>query len=394
MVKKKQIFKFLFFFLCSKLIILLLVLITKSNIFQIFQIENLGNSDLEWNDLHYKRADIKNDPHYTRQKSVVLINTGTLNSDSFRLQLAHILFTIKKFNPKAIGIDHTFSNSFRIGTEELISEVNNNPLIVVADDEESKKNHQYITFKIKKGNVDFPDLYTIRRYYSDTSTFGFQLAKMAFSKKIQTGLFSQKEFTIHYSTQDGGISESAGRGINFKSIDGKRLLQCQDSLTYYKGIMKNKIVVIGHLGTIENDVEDRHRVPIDTVNIMLRDRTMYGSVIHANAIENIIHPSSCFSEMSDLQNTILQETLFILFLLLLFCEFGKLVNLLILVVFSILYLIFVLKIMEYNIYIKVSNTLLYLLFIEEFYEVLQPFYVKLSKKLKMRKQDEKSIKRS
>jgi len=121
---------------------------------------------------------------------------------------------------------------------------------------------------------------------------------------------------------------------------------------------------------------------------------MYGSVIHANAIENIIHPSSCFSEMSDLQNTILQETLFILFLLLLFCEFGKLVNLLILVVFSILYLIFVLKIMEYNIYIKVSNTLLYLLFIEEFYEVLQPFYVKLSKKLKMRKQDEKSIKRS
>ena len=154
MVKKKQIFKFLFFFLCSKLIILLLVLITKSNIFQIFQIENLGNSDLEWNDLHYKRADIKNDPHYTRQKSVVLINTGTLNSDSFRLQLAHILFTIKKFNPKAIGIDHTFSNSFRIGTEELISEVNNNPLIVVADDEESKKNHQYITFKIKKGNVD------------------------------------------------------------------------------------------------------------------------------------------------------------------------------------------------------------------------------------------------
>ncbi len=359
------------------------------NIFQIFSIEQLGGIDLEFNDLHYKTVNIEENPHYNREKSVVLINTATLKTDSFRLELAQILSKIKTFKPKAIGIDILFNNKPKIGTIELKNEINNNPKIVVAND--STNLNSTINFNAKKGRVNLPDLYTIRRYYSSKTSFGFQLAKTAYPEKTKSYTPKNEVFTINYSTINNGLSDidSFEKTVNFSMLDANRFIHNSVPIEFYKNKIKNKIVIIGHLGTSNFDTEDKFRVPTDTTSLLLRDKTMNGAVIHANAIENILHPSSRFFELSKFGNIILEQALFILFLSILLFELGKLSNIFILILFSYLYIILIIKLMDYNVYIKVANTLLYLLFIEEFYEILEPLYIKLFKKINIENYEKK-----
>ena len=58
MFTKKNIFKFLFFYLLSWLILIIVSEIAETKFFQLFTIEEIGNPDLEWNDLHYKSIDL------------------------------------------------------------------------------------------------------------------------------------------------------------------------------------------------------------------------------------------------------------------------------------------------------------------------------------------------
>ena len=81
MFTKKNIFKFLFFYLSSCLILIVLSEIAETKFFQIFTIEEIGNPDLEWNDLHYKSVNPYRNSHYTREKSVILINSGIAKSE-------------------------------------------------------------------------------------------------------------------------------------------------------------------------------------------------------------------------------------------------------------------------------------------------------------------------
>ena len=54
-------------------------------------------------------------------------------------------------------------------------------------------------------------------------------------------------------------------------------------------------------------------MPIDSEKIMLREKTMHGAVIHANAIENILHPESKFFELHGIWHFLLHEKSFIPF---------------------------------------------------------------------------------
>jgi CHASE2 domain-containing sensor protein len=396
MFTKKNIFKFLFFYLLSSLILILLTQIAETKFFQIFTIEEIGNPDLEWNDLHYKSVNVYQNKHYTREKSVVLINSGSLNKDSFRLELAQVLSKLKELNTKAVGIDHQFSNENKIGTNELIKSINENPKIVlgyIADKNNTARLTNNLKLKSLLGKADLPDDYTIRKYYDNNSTFAHQLVKVAFPNKISNTQHQVEHhpFTIHYSCINDGLvefSETSNtlKPINFKYIEGKDFIN-ESEAGFNKSFVetfKNKIVIIGHLGTNlidkKYDSEDKFAVPIDTSKIMLRDKTMYGSVIHANAIENILHPESKFKELHGIWHVLLHQLLIIGFLLVLFLHLGKFFNILILIIISIPYTYGVMKLMDYNVYITMSTTLLHLLFVEEFYEMLAPLYKKITKK--------------
>ena len=399
MFTKKNIFKFLFFYLFSTFMLLVLNRIAETKFFQLFTIEQIGNPDLEWNDLHYKSVNPLTNVHYTREKSVVLINSGSLNRDSFRLELSKVLTKLKKINAKAIGIDHQFSAEpyeEKIGTKELIESINANPKIVVGHIEDvnnPNKLSKELKLKAIKGKADLPDDYTIRTYYDQNSTFANQLIKIAFPSKFSNSEEGNEPFTINYSCLNDGLVEYSNTSenldsINFKYIEAKEFIDENESgfNHSFTKTFKNKIVIIGHLGSNlinkKYDVEDKFAVPTDTSKIMLRDKTMYGSVIHANAIENILHPETKFKELNSFFNILLDQFFIIGMLLLLFLNLGKLINISIVIVLSVIYAIIIMKLMDFNIYITMASTLFQLLFLEEFFEIIEPLYnrvVKLKK---------------
>lgn len=409
MFKKKNIIKFLFFYLGSKLILMLLIPVAASNFFQIFSLEESGNPDLVFNDLYFraKNKDCLSNKHYTREKSVVLINTGSLSTDSFRLELAKILIKLKNTDVKAIGIDHDFLKINKIGTEDLKREIESNPKIVYSyrphkDDGTSDKD--YYDFKAEKGKTNLPDIYTIRRYESDPNTFGAMLVKMSKNNPVKHenkhhnihtvnhGHADHHEpFNINYCSVGDGLCAFDDYNnklslVNFTYIEAKDFLRDSANFENFQSILKDKILILGHLGTFsfnkKYDIEDKFSVPIDSERIMMREKTMHGAVIHANAIENLLHPETMFFELHGIWHFLHHEILFVLFLIVLMLHLGKLYNILILAGISIPYIIGVMYMMENQIYIAMTSTLLHLMFIEEFYEILEPFYVKLSKKLK------------
>ena len=399
MITKKNVFKFLFFYLISTFLLLVLNRIAETKLFQLFTIEQIGNPDLEWNDLHYKSVNPSTNVHYTREKSVVLINTGSLNRDSFRLELSKVLTKLKKINAKAVGIDHQFSAEpfeEKIGTKELIESINANPKIVagkIEDVNNPNKLSKELKIKAIRGKADLPDDYTIRTYYDQSSTFANQLIKIAFPSKFSNSEEGNEPFTINYSCLNDGLVEYSNTSenldsINFKYIEAKEFIDENESgfNHSFTKTFKNKIVIIGHLGSNlinkKYDVEDKFSVPTDTSKIMLRDKTMYGSVIHANAIENILHPETKFKELNSFFSILLDQFFIIGMLLLLFLNLGKLINISIVIVLSVIYAVIIMKLMDFNIYITMASTLFQLLFLEEFFEIIEPLYnrvVKLKK---------------
>jgi hypothetical protein len=409
MFKKKNIIKFLFFYLSIKLLLLIVGFFISSNFFQIFNIENSGNPDLVFNDLHFKAQykDCQNNPHYTRKKSVVLINSGSLDIDSFRLELSKVLKKLKDYKPAAIGIDHDFSKTEKIGTDSLKLAIESNPKIVVSYrslKDDNTIDSSYLEFNSLRGDTRFPDFYTIRNYFGQEQTFAFQLTKIAYPDKVQKLKIPNNTFNINYCSVESGIftyhpdsvfvrlfedtNNIKLNAVNFKYIEADDLLKLNDSLNsdIISEVIKDKIVIIGHLGTNlydkEYDIQDKFPVPIDNERIMLREKKMHGAVIHANAVENIIHPDSRFTELSFISDFLFHELLCILFLLLMFLDLGKLANLLILIGISIPYVIVVLNLMSHHVYIPTTSTLLSLFFIEEFYEIVEPIHKYFTKRLK------------
>jgi len=116
---------------------------------------------------------------------------------------------------------------------------------------------------------------------------------------------------------------------------------------------------------------------------------MPGAVIHANALENIIHPKNKFSEWKGLTLLLLTELVFLLYLIfIMFTEFGKLFNVLLLAIISFPLIYLVLFMMEGGVYVTLGVTLLQLLMVEEVLEIIDFIYDKLRRLQPSKKQKE------
>ncbi len=363
-------------------------------IFQIFSLQEMVGTDFLFNDLYYrlKNKNIFNDKHFTSDKQVVLINGGSLSAENFRLDLAMILRKLKEYKPAAIGIDYEFSKTDKPGTKELIDEILSNDKIIAAYRSaynDSLTSANYIYFKDRRGDVLFPDEHSVRNYYNNDSTFAFRLAKIAKKDKLIKMPDYQETFAIHYSTYNDGLIPCCDKmnpywDINFKYFEGNEFINDFLDLDEFRRQVEGKIVIIGHLGTnlIPKmfDVEDKFKVPIDINDIAIRERTMYGAVIHANAIENIINVQKRFYELSPLGYLVIYELLYILFLMLfLFVKMGRIFNVFFVIFISLFSLWLILELMQYGIYIIMGSTIFQLFFIEEFSEIIEPHYNKILK---------------
>jgi CHASE2 domain-containing sensor protein len=391
-MKNNQVFKVLVYFGIFKLLFIGLAFLLAQNFMQLFEIQNLGSKDFSFNDMYYRvkmKEGLEHSPHFSRKKSVVLINSGSLNRDQFRYELSQVINRLNTFEPSAIGIDHTFgkqSTQPDSSTNQLREAIAYSSHTVMARIPSEMKNTLH--FNQPSGDVELPVVHFSIRYYKDgPKTFASQLCEQAGFKKEEADE-SDGKFPIHYSSIQNGIVHWLNRedqyyDINFKFVEGPELFDT-NYVADLENLLKGKIVIVGHLGSPDGfnlfDVEDKHPVPVDTANVANRERIMPGAVVHANAVENILHPEEKFSEWKGWSLYLALELIFLLYLIfIMFTEFGKLFNVLLLAIISFPLIYLVLFMMEAGVYVTLGVTLLQLLMVEEVLEIIDFIYDKLRK---------------
>lgn len=377
------------FFGCIQLLYLFLDYLADKPVFGIFSIEQILISDASFNDFFYQTNANKEDSVKNLSGKVIIINTGSLDKDSFRLELASTINYLQEFNPKVIGIDHTFSDEEFVGSDSLFNVINSYKNIVLASNSPEDK---LLNFKLDEscyGDTKFPEnQISIRKYYSDTNTFAHKIASKL-SQKIEP--IKNETFFINYTSKLGDVFKINSpvdtflckfyTSEKFIVLEAKDLLSRNDYLNnFLNEISKEKAFVFGHFGNdllfdVNNDREDRFLVPCDS-NIIERKESMFGVQIHANAIENLLNPHIRFNCWTDgiLYKIIKNILVFVFIYYLLFVNFGKLFNVLFLAILTFALIYVTLFFMGKYIYLEIGLTMLQFLVLEEFIEFLESMY--------------------
>lgn len=385
--------KVAFYYICIRLITWMLVHVYQWGIMGIPALEGSASSDLCLNDLHYaiRNRDNSGQPLSGR---LLLVNTGDLPEDDFREGLAELLQVLRRHRPAAIAVDHTFSADTSLsGTRALASAIAATPGIILARHDGDTTTTLSFGGDVAWADVDFPpQSYTIRRYREGGGSFAAAVARrLGYEAKEGSG---DGTFIIHYVAQDSypvanllmdtvdvdAYGFLGGPGALPMLTAGELLLAEAWNPGRLGRFLEGKAVLIGHLGStalrdIRNDVEDRHPVPCDS-NLVHRQRTMSGLLIHANAVENLLHPELRFRELdSEGWFVAFEEALLLLYLIfLIFAKWGKLLNILMMLLLSLPVLFVVLYLMKHSVYAEMGATLLQLLIFEEMVEILDPMY--------------------
>jgi CHASE2 domain-containing sensor protein len=376
---------------------------------QIFSFQDQASNDFSFNDLHYHV--IKNKLYnyhdedlepFTDEKNVVIINTGDIPTypiNQFRDSIINLIHKIELFKPKVIGIDINFNQKNTYKLNELKKIIDEKKNIIIADT--SFKSNFFNKHYSALNAIPSSSSLTVRDYFNNENYFAFKVAQKFDDKKVSR-IGDETTFKIKYLCLHDGIVHFSDNtnlisSTNFLYINSSELLLNFEQ----KSILNDKIVLIGKLGDIDNklmtieeqheklkfDIEDKFKVPCDTNNLIFRDKIMSGVVIHANAIENILDPKKTFYEIDSTLIKIISEiTLFFYLFLLINYPLGKLLNIVLLFVVSIPIILITVYIMEFNFYISLGVTLLYLLLYEELVEIIEPVYLYLKKFINRKKE--------
>lgn len=411
----KKIYKLISAYLFLKVLLLFLTWLCSFKFMGLIEIKEFAGADLSFNDLFYKVNRLSNTPTQRSSGNIVMINTGSLSSDSFRSKLAEVIIKVGDYKPKAIGVDHDFSNDTSIyGTRELsnaLSLLSNK--VVLGRDSRKKKDDVMEFHSSNYGVVDFPEeegQITVRRYSESVNSFANQMrivgSLLKSEKSVESHFIEEvdgnSDFVINYIYHHDGnglydVKDNFFEDVNDVNdglllIEGKDLLETNkiDS-TIVRNLLRDNYVIIGHMGPYNfvdkvQDNEDKFRVPCDT-NLINRDRVMYGAVIHANALANLLMPNLRYANIEDgLIFKIFKELLLLMFVYyLLFLNLGKMgtVTILALGSFGMIYL--TLLLMKKGVYLEIGGSLLQLLVLEEAFESIEPLLHKFYNRFSVKK---------
>ena len=373
-----KITKFLIYYFSSLLLIYLIEHVLSSQTFlQVFNLNQNLTSDIHLNDIYYRKHSASGDSYMKDEKKVILVNIQEIPfSVEGREMYVKLLNKLIDYNSAAIGVDITFSKT----QKDVFQSVKNNPKIIFANENSSSE----ISFP-NNGDILFPKIggqvqHSIRYYKNDENSFGAKLVKAA-NFKLKTRIGDSENFIIHYNSPHDGLCHVTDDDPNYDKkyqfLNANEVLE--DSMNIFKFDFEGKIVIIGYLGdrshsNADFDIEDKKQVPVDTTNMVNRMPVMFGAVVHANAISTILDDRLHFYIVSDGTILFVNLIIFAIYLyILLFKNLGKLLNLVILFLLTIPILFLIFYLMEYGIYYQFGGTLLALLIIEEFYEIIEPF---------------------
>jgi len=391
----KKVKSIILIFISFKLTILCAYLLYKNLPLQLIHFEHLAMEDVVFNDIYYSVRP-ETDKSLIKEKEVVLVNSGTILIDSFRLKLAQVITEVSRYKPAAIGIDMQFESHKNVLFDSVLKEVLlNNKNIVLAQDGKKINNQVFETSFNGVANFPSKENESVREYYvrmiegKDTlPSFAFTLCKV-----------NDKEFDIDgetsylkYSTVGKGYYnvlnklDNSGK-YNFPAIEALDILNRTDTIAI-RELIQNKIIIIGHLGTNsmdnENDSEDKYRVPTDST-LINRAPIMPGAVIHANAVQMFLTGNKIV-KIDGWIYELITWIILIGYLMVFYTVhhkyyLGKLINILIIFGSTIpIIFIFGVWLMAIGIHYKVGALFLQIAFLEEFIEIAEGFSKKFSKK--------------
>jgi CHASE2 domain-containing sensor protein len=392
----KKVKSIIIIFISFKLTILCAYLLYKNLPLQLIHFEHLAMEDVVFNDIYYSVRP-ESDKSLIREKEVVLINSGTIPVDSFRLKLAFVINEVSRYNPAAIGIDMQFESRKNVLFDSVLSEVlSNNKKLVLATDGKKRNNQIFETSFSGIANFPTKENESVREYYAkmiegkDTlQSFAVALCKI---KDKEINIEGETSY-LKYSTVGNGYYDALNKlnddiNYNFPAIEAKDILNKTDT-SLIRALLKNKIIIIGHLGSNsmdnKNDSEDKYRVPTDST-LINRAPIMPGAVIHANAVQmfltrnNFIKIDGWLYEL--ITWIILIGYLFVFYTIHHKYYLGKLINILILFGSTVpVIFVFGVWLMDLGIHYKVGALFLQIAFLEEYIEIAEGFSKKFNKKL-------------
>lgn len=380
-------------FISFKLTILCAYLLYKNLPLQLIHFEHLAMEDVVFNDIYYSVRP-ETDKSLIKEKEVVLVNSGTIPSDSFRLKLALVITEVSSYKPAAIGIDMQFESHKNVLFDSVLNEVLlNNKKIVLAQDGKKINNQVFETSFNGVANFPSKENESVREYYvkmiegKDTlPSFAITLCKV----KDNEFDFDGETSYLKYSTAGSGYYNvlnklNNNRNYNFPAIEAMDILNRTDT-SLIRELFQDKIIIIGHLGSNsmdnKNDSEDKYRVPTDST-LINRAPIMPGAVIHANAVQmfltgnNIVKIDSWLYEL--ITWIILIGYLIVFYNIHHKYYLGKMINILIIFASTIpLIFVFGVWLMDLGINYKVGALFLQIAFLEEFIEIAEGFSKKFN----------------
>ena len=221
-------------------------------------------------------------------QEIILVNVQHLN----RPQLTTLIEKVEKQKPKVIGVDVIFDHEKELLSDKKLWKALQPENVVSAyaiQDREFIKNHPRMgVFRHKLGYANFNfDTYNsvIRNFQAKKNfegfeyhSFGLRVAQqyLGRQKKLEWDGIRKKSIPINYS----------GGREHYFSFDADEILK-SDSIP----ILKNRIVLLGYLGTPmgnPHDIEDRHFTPLNQEFVGKSAPDTFGIVVHANIIEMLI----------------------------------------------------------------------------------------------------------
>lgn len=225
-------------------------------------------------------------PNQNINTDIVVINIEKAN----RYEIAILLDSLQKYQPKVIGVDAIFKAVKHPHADSLLANQINKPNIINAyyiNEDYSYDVNSMVGFNIKNAgytNFNFTDNRIIRNLIptvdinEDThSAFAIQVAK--------SYLGSSWSNNYKKKAANNVLIDYKGNHNSFITLGHKAFLDGT------KDIVKNKIVLLGYVGTPTgnpNDIEDKHFTPINKIVSSKSTPDMFGVIIHANIIAMFI----------------------------------------------------------------------------------------------------------
>ena len=367
--------------------------LSHSKVVEVFHLERLFSQDLELNDLYYQLESWQDEP---KIHQVVLVNTASLAPPQdlarFRDRLHVLMRNLDELEPTVMGVDLFFrelqasdSPALLRSTERLKGVLEKLPNVIVGVKKGADANH--LALNQAGGVVNFPDVgrVSIRRYRREFEQEGVGALSFgaALAEHHRPGCLEAQEvpdeFPLRYGKFEnlvtrieagGGRKVMGRRTQGVPVIDAAAFLVAPDSFAAW---IRGSAVILGEVSESPFLIEDKHRVPCDTV-LVSRIPTVSGPVIHAIAAETMLNFSSRgWRFVPDwLQTLMALVMLFALVHLLLHTRFGKKANFVILSMATIPLIFAGIWLMDLGYYWPMTSTLLPFIFIEEIMEVVIP----------------------